>query len=435
MSDEPTKYSPLGILPHDWDVKPLKSLCTKIGSGATPRGGKDVYLDERVSHALIRSQHVFDHYFDETGLVYISEEHVQELRNVEVQSQDLLLNITGDGITFSRACMVPDRILPACVNQHVSIIRTDPNICLPGYLLGYLTLPGIKTYIESFNSGGSRRAITKGNIESFEIPLPPLNVQKEIAQTIQSLNSKIENLCRQNETLDAIAHSLFKHWFVDFEFPNADGKPYKSSGGEMEPSEIGEIPTGWHVGNLGDVVKVNAESISKGFTHKEIEYVDISSVGVGVLEGTTSYQLKKAPSRARRLVKHGDVIWSGVRPNRKSYLFISHPPDHLVVSTGFITLTPDLIPSSYLYSWVTTDSFVEYLTFNASGSAYPAVKAEHFEIAAILLPDKFTLSRFHVLVDPMREKIHQNSRQVQILTQTRDVLLPKLMSGKLRIKS
>jgi type I restriction enzyme, S subunit len=132
-------------------------------------------------------------------------------------------------------------------------------------------------------------------------------------------------------------------------------------------------------------------------------------------------------------VKHGDVIWSGVRPNRKSYLFITHPPENLVVSTGFITLTPDLIPSSYLYSWVTTDSFVEYLTFNASGSAYPAVKAEHFEIAKILLSESSTLNQFHAVVSPMREKIHQNAQQIATLTKTRDVLLPKLMSGQLRL--
>ena len=272
-------------------------------------------------------------------------------------------------------------------------------------------------------------------IKSFVFECPPIDEQKQIGKTLDVLDRKIENLRKQNETLEAIAQALFKHWFVDFEFPNADGKPYKSSGGAMEPSELGDIPADWRVGSLGDVIKVNFESIGKGYPHKEIEYVDISSVGVGVLEGTTSYPLKKAPSRARRLVKHGDVIWSGVRPNRKSYLFIAHPLKNIVVSTGFITLTPDLIPSSYLYSLVTTDSFVEYLSLNASGSAYPAVKSEHFEIAEILLPDKFTLRKFHAVVDPMREKIYQNSRQIQTLTQTRDVLLPKLMSGKLRITS
>ena len=290
-------------------------------------------------------------------------------------------------------------------------------------------------YAHTYANGTTIKNLGLKAMREFSFSLPPLQEQQQIAATLSCLDRKIENLRRQNETLEAIAQTLFKHWFIDFEFPNADGKPYKSSGGAMEPSELGDIPADWRVGSLGDVIKVNFESIGKGYPHKEIEYVDISSVGVGVLEGTTSYPLKKAPSRARRLVKHGDVIWSGVRPNRKSYLFIAHPLKNIVVSTGFITLTPDLIPSSYLYSWVTTDSFVEYLSLNASGSAYPAVKSEHFEIAEILLPDKFTLRKFHAVVDPMREKIYQNSRQIQTLTQTRDVLLPKLMSGKLRITS
>ena len=127
-----------------------------------------MYLTSRTSHALIRSQHVFDHRFDRDEIAFISEEHSQELRNAEVRPGDILLNITGDGATFARACIVLDDILPACVNQHVSIVRVDQNVCAPGYLLAYLTHPVTKRYIESFNTGGSRRAITKGHIESFE---------------------------------------------------------------------------------------------------------------------------------------------------------------------------------------------------------------------------------------------------------------------------
>ena len=180
-------------LPAGWKVKQLGSFCTKIGTGATPRGGSEVYLNSRVSHALVRSQHVFDRHFDITGLAFISELHAKELRNAEVQAGDVLLNITGDGVTFGRACIVPDHILPACVNQHVAIIRPDSRDCDPGYLLSVLTHPLVKDYIESFNSGGSRRAITKGHIESFQIPLPPLAEQKAIATVLGTLDAKIEN--------------------------------------------------------------------------------------------------------------------------------------------------------------------------------------------------------------------------------------------------
>jgi type I restriction enzyme S subunit len=211
MGSEPTRMCPtIQGLPDGWKVKDLGSFCTKIGSGATPRGGSEVYLDSRLSHALIRSQNVFDRHFDTSGLAFITEAHASELRKAEVRSGDVLLNITGDGVTFGRSCVVPDEVLPACVNQHVSIIRVDRRECEPGYLLSVLTHPATKGYIESFNSGGSRRAITKGHIESFEIPLPPLTEQKAIAEILGTLDSQIElNRC-MNRTLKAISLAIFR---------------------------------------------------------------------------------------------------------------------------------------------------------------------------------------------------------------------------------
>ena len=126
MSAIATKDSPVGPIPDHWDLVPLIDLCSKIGTGATPRGGAKVYLDTRINFALVRSQHVHDRRFDAEGIAFISDEHAEELSNAEIQSNDLLLNITGDGVTFGRACIVPDDVLPACVNQHVSIIRPDP---------------------------------------------------------------------------------------------------------------------------------------------------------------------------------------------------------------------------------------------------------------------------------------------------------------------
>ena len=166
--------SPLGPLPSGWTAVRLQDVTTKIGSGATPRGGSKVYLPSRNKYALVRSQNVFDRRFHAGGLAFIADEHAAELAGSQVLAEDVLLNITGDGITFGRACLAPQGLLPACVNQHVTIIRCDPGKCLPGFLLSYLTHPVSKDYIESFNAGGSRRAITKGNIESFEVPLPPL---------------------------------------------------------------------------------------------------------------------------------------------------------------------------------------------------------------------------------------------------------------------
>ena len=147
--------------PDTWPVRRLGEFSLKVGSGATPTGGEASYLPHRHHWALVRSQNVFDRYFSEEGLAYISDEQAQRLSSVQIQPNDILLNITGDGITFGRACKAAESILPAVVNQHVSIIRVDPKVADSGYVLSYLTHPNVKHYIESFNARSIRTGVPK----------------------------------------------------------------------------------------------------------------------------------------------------------------------------------------------------------------------------------------------------------------------------------
>ncbi len=199
-------------------------------------------------------------------------------------------------------------------------------------------------------------------------------------------------------------------------------------------SPLGRIPKGWAIRRLGDVVGVNERSISSKYAHRTIRYVEISSVDRGKLLRPTLYELREAPSRAKRLVSHGDTIWSCVRPNRKAYLFVHNPTPNLVVSTGFAVLTPKKIVPTYLYAWVTTDAFVEYLSYSADGSAYPAVRPERFAAAETLVPASGILREFEQIAGPMRDKIANNDRESRTLAAVRDTLLPKLISGEIRVK-
>lgn len=188
----------------------LKSLTSKIGSGATPRGGDNVYIDHGV--AFIRSQNVIDFYFLKEGLVYVDDECAKQLSNVEVFCDDILLNITGDSV--ARCCMVDKAILPARVNQHVAIIRVakcnDTKYVF--YYLQYL-----KDHLLSLSEiGATRRALTKGMLESLEIYVPnSLKEQQAIAAVLSSLDDKIDLLHRQNKTLEAMGQTLFRQWFVE----------------------------------------------------------------------------------------------------------------------------------------------------------------------------------------------------------------------------
>ncbi len=122
-----------------------------------------------------------------------------------------------------------------------------------------------------------------------------------------------------------------------------------------------------------------------------------------------------------------------VRPNRRSYLLILDPQENLIVSTGFAVISPKFVPYSYLYFWVTTDSFVDYLSLSADGSAYPAVTAERFKEAKVLVPEQGILTEFEKSTTPLLIKINCNSIESLKLAKIRDSLLPKLMSGKIRV--
>jgi type I restriction enzyme M protein len=171
----------------------LEDITVKIGSGATPLGGKGVYENSGIS--FIRSQNVYDSAFVEEGLTFINEEQANKLNNVTVEKNDILFNITGASI--ARCCIVPDKYLPARVNQHVSIIRVNEK-ALSKYLQMILVSEEYKNKLLAIGDGAtSREAITKAQLESFKIPLPPVNEQKQIVSEIEKIEGQIASLQKQ----------------------------------------------------------------------------------------------------------------------------------------------------------------------------------------------------------------------------------------------
>jgi len=167
---------------------------------------------------------------------------------------------------------------------------------------------------------------------------------------------------------------------------------------------------------LGDVVQVNPESLYKAYQYDQIEYIDISSVGTGTLLGTTIYDLKDAPGRAKRIVRDGDTIVAMVRPNLRSFLYIKNPKPNLVVSTGFAVLRPgEKIDSRFLYYTVTDQSFTDYLVSRVRGAAYPAVDTETFKQAEINLPSLPTQRKIAAILSAYDDLIENNTRRIKIL--------------------
>lgn len=219
----------------DWPTVRLGDYCSKIGSGATPRGGASVYLDQG-EICLIRSQNIYNDGFKPNGLVYITEESAEKLKNVIIEKGDILLNITGDSV--ARVCLARKEYLPARVNQHVAIIRPDPEEFDARYLRYLLASPAMQNFLLTIAAvGATRNALTKNMIETLEVSKPPLGIQTSIADNLESLDNKIELNRKTNQTLEHMAQAIFKSWFVDFE-PTRAKMIIKAKGGNKLAQDL-----------------------------------------------------------------------------------------------------------------------------------------------------------------------------------------------------
>jgi type I restriction enzyme S subunit len=224
-----------------------------------------------------------------------------------------------------------------------------------------------------------------------------------------------------------MARALYHEWFVEFRFPGHETV-------NRVASSLGPIPQRWRVKKLAEVAEVNRAQLTSHTAPREVHYIDISSVSPGRIDTPTTYPFSEAPSRARRIVQHGDILWSCVRPNRRSHALVLRPIANTVASTGFAVLTATKVPFTFLYFATTTDEFVHFLSNNATGAAYPAVTAKTFENADFILAPDPLLRAFGDATTPMAEEIQVLQQQSHNLRSMRDLLLPRLLSGQITLK-
>ena len=339
---------------------------------------------------------------------------------------DVLFNITGDGITFGRACIVPRSILPACVNQHVTIIRPDPERCSPGYLLSYLTHPLVKGYIESFNAGGSRRAVTKGNIKSFQLPLPPLAQQQAIAEILGSLDDKIELNRRTNETLEGMARAIFRSWFVDFDPVRAKAAGRQPSGMDaataalfpdrFEDSPRGKIPKGWTIRRLAEMTS----KIGSGATPRGGSKVYIKT-GVALIRsqnvhdhefnwGGIAYISDDAAHELRGVVVEPDDVLLNITGDSILRTCVVDPavlPARVNQHVAIIRACPD-VPHRYLHLYLVRPEMKHFLLGFDAGGTRKALTKGHLESIQVPLPPGPLLDIFRAVTDPLFARAVRN---------------------------
>lgn len=400
-----------------WPKVRLGDACVKIGSGATPRGGAQVYVDSGIS--LIRSQNIYNGRFKYDGLTYITDDAASKLRNVTVCSGDVLLNITGDSV--ARCALVPENVLPARVNQHVSILRTNPSVLLPAYLQAALTEPFMQAYMIGLASGqgGSRNALTKRDIESFEIVLPPLPIQQKIADILGAYDDLIENNRRRIELLEKMARELYRERFVRrregvFETRTLEQIGVRLESGSRPKGGVKDLDEGIpsvgaeNVIGLGKYNYGSEKLISEDFYTKmrrgKIQDRDILLYKDGAYIGRVSLFQDGFPHKVAAVNEH---------------VFLLHAEDEVIQYFLFFTLAQD----KYF-------KIMQGLNENA---AQPGLNQGSVYGLKIDLPDFEQIKQFNDIVSPLVSEIFSLSNQNRNLAKQRDRLLPRLMSGKLDV--
>ena len=429
----------------EWDWKRLGDHCIKIGSGSTPTGGKDAYL-EYGPFTLIRSQNIYNDGFTPTGLAFIGEDQAKKLNGVSVEKNDVLLNITGDSV--ARVCLAPSKYLPSRVNQHVAIIRPKAQSFDSRYLRYFLASPYQQDLMLGLASAGATRpALTKVMIENFKVPCPPLDTQGKIADILAALDDRIALLRETNATLEAIAQALFKSWFVDFDPVHAKQQDRAPEGMDeataalfpdgFEESELGLVPRGWGVASIGDVV----ESVGGGTPDtKESSYwhdgkycwttpKDLSGIQAPVLLTTERKLTDKGLAKVSSgLLPAGTLLLSSRAPI--GYLAVAQVP--MAINQGYIAMLPNSqLPPLFMLFWCRQN--METIKSRANGSTFMEISKKAFRPIPILVPPVTVIDAFVGIAGALFNRLVENEKQAQTLATLRDTLLPRLISGQLRL--
>lgn len=393
----------LGTIPAHWKIEPLEKYCSRVSVGYV--GPTSEYFTDDVGGIpLLRSQNIRDGHINRSNLALVTREFHDKNPKSRLRPGDVIVVRVGEN--RGDACLLPD-IFPEVNCANVVFFRPDPRY--GKFFELFLRSPIGRYNLRGMSTGSAQGVINTGSIAKMLVPIPPVHEATAIAEIIEALESKIDLLHRQNQTLEQMAETLYRQWFVEED--NGD----------------------WPTVKVKEVALLNPDSITKHYDYDVIEYLDTGSITAGVIDKYQIYDLSEAPSRAQRLVKADDIVYSLVRPAHRHYGILSSVQPNTVVSTGFCVLRSTTVSPYFLYLLLTQEDVVEYFHVLAEGSTstYPSLRPDDVGSFEFALPPQDKMRPFSELCASAWKKIDANAKQIDALHQTRDTLLPKLMSGEI----
>ncbi|MBA2861775.1 restriction endonuclease subunit S [Methanococcus maripaludis] len=427
------KDTEIGKIPVDWEVLELKQVTENIFSGGTPDTRKPEYWNGDIpwlSSGETRNNSITE---TEKKITY---KGVENSSTRLAKKEDIVIASAGQGYTRGQASFCK---IDTYINQSIVALRTKKELVNPLFLYYNITLRYNELRAIS-DSHSSRGSLTTKLLAPLKIPIPPLEEQQKIAQILSALDDKIENNNQQNKILEETANSIFKEWFVDFNFLNEDGLSYLENDGEMEFNEELEIeiPEGWNVKYLDEICtvmgggtpKTNVPEYWQDGTILWATPTDMTSKKSPVIDTTekkiTELGLKESSAK---LVPKGSILMT----SRATIGYSSIAMKEISTNQGFINIICDKKVSNYFILYL-LEHIKDKIIALANGSTFLEISKTNFKNIRVIVPDYQTMEKYNEIIEELINKIYKNSKENQNLSNLRDLLLPKLMSGEIRLK-
>jgi len=427
------KQTEIGMIPEEWEVGHISDL-------VRVKAGYAFKSSDFTNHGIgvIKIKNINDGTVDLINTDKISNDLFNSLSNDFVLSTgDVVIAMTG--ATIGKVGKLRDTDKKYVLNQRVARFISNNKADLE-FVFQYTKTKDWIDSINNYANGAAQQNISADGIASIAIPIPPENERKQIAEILSSFDAKIELNQQMNKTLEEIGRAIFKHWFVDFEFPNEEGKPYKSSGGEMVYNEeLGkEIPKGWRAGKLSDYFDfLEGPGIRNWqYANEGMRFINIRLIQGGDIDISSANFINQKDVDEKYqhfLLKEKDYILSTSGTlGRGAIVRKDHLP--LLLNTSVIRFQPlDGKGYPFMYEYLKSDIFLNEQKILASGSVQNNFGPTHLKRMKLLLPPSEILNIFNDNMDKLYEKFTKNLEENNTLKSIRDALLPKLMSGKIRV--
>ena len=377
------------------------------------------------------------------GVDRVAPEKLLGLERFKLQDGDILMAMTG--ATVGKVGRFKE-VESAYLNQRVARLSSKNGKEFDDFIYAVVSQPGFDKLIEGASAGSAQANISASGIGSVEIPRLSEIEQLGIGCVARTIDDRITLLRETNTTLEAIAQALFKSWFVDFDPVHAKMQGRAPEGMDeataalfpdsFEDSELGPVPKGWGAGTLDTLADLNPESWSSKHHPERILYVDLANAKAGQIDDIAEFSFVDAPSRARRVLREGDAIVGTVRPGNRSFARIATNVLGLTGSTGFAVLrAKEEFDQALIYIAATCDEAIDRLSHLADGGAYPAVRPEAVGSTPLVIPPAVVRKAFGDMGSSLFQTIGSNQERCRLLAQLRDTLLPRLISGQLRLEA